>query len=454
MKRATQSFQHPSKSHQASLPLNIPEPIKGTFVASETRRRLKRLLQQDLSFETPTIPRMLHNTHAFAAKFPPELPRLFIDKLTKPGELVIDPMVGSGTAVVEAALAGRIGIGFDIDPLAVRLTQVKVTPQDVKRLATIVEKVLQRVTEADAAGVDNPWSLLAARYEPRIVDFFRYWFLPETAGQLGLLIQAIEKVRDPLPRYLFEIAFSSIIVTKSGGVSLARDLAHSRPHKVKDKKVRSVIAAFRERVNRMLLGLETISDAPGKATALLGDARRLPLKDDAVSLVVTSPPYANAIDYLRAHKFSLFWLGHGYDDLVNLRRKYIGAEVRETPQGLPSSTANKAISAVGRSDKLKAGILFRYFRDMYTALREMHRVLKHGHAAIIVVGPSQVRGVDVKTHIAIAELGVAAGFELAGTAVRPISRNRRLMPVAHDSPRQGIEARIHEEHVLALLKVR
>ena len=59
------------------------------------------------------------------AKFPPQLPYIFIDQLTEPGDVVLDAMMGSGTALVEAATLGRRGLGFDIDPLAVRINQAK-----------------------------------------------------------------------------------------------------------------------------------------------------------------------------------------------------------------------------------------------------------------------------------------------------------------------------------------
>lgn len=68
---------------------------------------LRRLLNQDLTFKGEKTAYATHNLHAFAAKFPPQLPRLFIHELTNPGEWVLDPMAGSGTALVEAVFAGR-----------------------------------------------------------------------------------------------------------------------------------------------------------------------------------------------------------------------------------------------------------------------------------------------------------------------------------------------------------
>src|SRR3990170_4775245 len=83
----------------------------------ETRDQLAQLLNGDLNFHNAESHYASHNLHAFAAKFPPQLPRLFIEGLTAPGDVVLDPMMGSGTTVVEAFLTGRHGVGFDLDPL-------------------------------------------------------------------------------------------------------------------------------------------------------------------------------------------------------------------------------------------------------------------------------------------------------------------------------------------------
>ena len=80
----------------------------------DTRRKLQELLTMDLGFHNKDSSEMSHDFHAFPAKFPPQLPRLFINHLTKPSERVLDPMMGSGTCVVESVALGREGIGFYI----------------------------------------------------------------------------------------------------------------------------------------------------------------------------------------------------------------------------------------------------------------------------------------------------------------------------------------------------
>jgi len=49
--------------------------------------------------------------------------RNLILRYSEEGETVLDPMVGGGTSLIECKLTGRKGVGFDINPKAVRLTR-------------------------------------------------------------------------------------------------------------------------------------------------------------------------------------------------------------------------------------------------------------------------------------------------------------------------------------------
>jgi site-specific DNA-methyltransferase (adenine-specific) len=59
------------------------------------------------------------------AMFPPSIPRYFINQYTEKGDTVLDPFSGRGTTVLEACVAGRIGIGNDLNPVAFVLTKAK-----------------------------------------------------------------------------------------------------------------------------------------------------------------------------------------------------------------------------------------------------------------------------------------------------------------------------------------
>lgn len=74
---------------------------------------------------------------------------------------------------------------------------------------------------------------LTKRWDKKTREFIDYWFASETQVELLALKLEIEAIDDEKLKAFFLLAFSAIIITKSGGVSLAFDLAHTRPHKAK-----------------------------------------------------------------------------------------------------------------------------------------------------------------------------------------------------------------------------
>src|SRR5690606_37795699 len=71
----------------------------------------------------------------------------------------------------------------------------------------------------------------------------------------------------------------------------------------------------------------------GTASVTQGDARRLEdVPDDAFDLALTSPPYLNAIDYLRGHRLTLVWLGYDVTSIRDIRAASVGAERMLSPR--------------------------------------------------------------------------------------------------------------------------
>jgi DNA methylase len=310
-----QQLDLPFSNPSVELPLPNTKP---SFSRTERRRVLEGLVVGDLDFKGHDSSSAAHNLHALAAKFPAQLPRVFIEGLTSPGEIVLDPMMGSGTALLEAYLLDRQAIGCDLDPLAIRQSQVKTTWINSELLWRTAYEVIVRA-QRWLATVQDPDPILQKRYTTKAVKFIQYWFLPKTQLQLLALVQIIERLPEGPLRNFMAVAFSSIIVTKFGGVSLARDLAHSRPHRVADKVPRDAIQQFATRVRKNIRSVTGIPRKDYQPIVQRGDVRQLPLGDNVVDLVLTSPPYPNGIDCMRAHKFSLVWFGDRLEDLVTLR---------------------------------------------------------------------------------------------------------------------------------------
>lgn len=422
---------------------------------SSARRNLAKLLSSDLDFHQAASNYASHALHAFAAKFPPQLPRVFIEGLTEKGETVMDPMMGSGTAIVESFLCGRRAVGFDIDPLALMICGVKTHPVDLleatwagKRVVSAAARLLNRSSRLDAS--------MKERFSRASVEFIDYWFSKQTQRELMALLLAIE--REDLAKALgdfLKVVFSSIIITKSGGVSLAYDLAHTRPHRLEGKAYKDTIKVFERRLAKSAALLSQLPSNGKDVEIQTCDSRGpLPLKEDSVQLIVTSPPYANAIDYMRAHKFSLVWFGEDIDSLSTLRSTYIGSEKTGELDALdlPGSVC-RVVERLKEVDKKKGRVLAKYFADMRRALCEMLRVLEPGRCCIVVVGPSTMRQQTIKTHELLADVSNQIGFETVNIAERKLDRNRRMLPAAfRRNHKSQIESRMHEEYIIGLLK--
>src|SRR6058998_3509543 len=83
-----------------------------------------------------------HSLHevSYRACFKPQLPRFFIERLTRPGDRVYDPFMGRGTTLIEAALLGRAPLGCDLNPLSTILVGARLHPPTQEQVAARLAK--------------------------------------------------------------------------------------------------------------------------------------------------------------------------------------------------------------------------------------------------------------------------------------------------------------------------
>jgi hypothetical protein len=367
---------------------------------------------------------------------------------------VLDPMMGSGTVLAVANKCGHAAQGIDIDPLAVLLARVWTTPVDLEKVQRKSREVLERAKE-------NFTHLSVGDAYPRRADsetrrFVRYWFDDYARRQLSALSDAISGVRDNQVRDALWCAFSRLIITKQAGASLAMDLSHSRPHKAFETAPIKPFNKFLDATKHVLKNCIDRNQQRGPDTRVsLGDARHLPIANGAIDLVLTSPPYLNAIDYMRCSKFSLVWMGYKVEELTNIRTESVGTE-RGDREALENADIRAIISGLKLTPKLHRrdeAILAHYVEDMRAAVSEVARVLSNNGRAIYVVGENTVNGTFIPNAKLVSAVAELSGLRTDGRRARQLPANRRYLPppTTRNAP-EAMGARMRREVILTFSK--
>lgn len=318
-----------------------------------------------------------HGLFPYRGKFHPQMIRALINIMqVKPGELLLDPMMGSGTSLIESAIMGIPSYGVDISPFCAFMAQAKLDGlildlSILRRHLTLIphlfrqlEKNAHSITHAFLVGEDK-----AILTESETVDRFLALCFFDALGYADRVKgkPAIDLFQELLNKYI-------TVVEKFKGVS--DDLA---------------------------LPL-------GEAVAKMGDARKLELADKSVGGVIFSPPYSFAVDYLENDSSQLNLLR------VNMKN------LRDSMIGLRGETKQERVAL--------------YFGDMTQVLAEIYRVLKPDRLCCIVVGSNtnqleDILGTEDPTLTSVedrvAECGETVGLRFVGKVARQITGIRNVM---------------------------
>lgn len=364
---------------------------------------------------------------------------------------VLDPMAGSGTTIAMARLLGHRATGFDTDPLAVLIARAWSVDIDEAELRDSATKVVRaaRLLARDVTGAEA--YPVGADEETR--GFVRYWFDMTARRHLSALSRSILAITNEEVRTLLWCALSRLIIVKSMGASLAMDVAHSRPHKVYKTAPIKPLDNF-ERAAAIVAKHSPFANGAKHPPAAVheADVRNLPLRNGSADFVITSPPYLNAIDYLRGHKLSLVWMGHTVASLRGIRATNVGTEVSASFISEPPHV-EAALECAGQVERLprrEVGMLRRFVSDMDKVMAEIGRVLSPVGRAVLVVGDSTLRSVFIQNSRALAFLGERNGLKLIGTRRRPLPPNRRyLPPPCAEGAGKQLENRMRDEVILS-----
>lgn len=411
--------------------------------------RISRIVREVASEQLDVSHRSFH---PFPARMPLELASILISELTDKTALILDPMLGSGTTAVAARQLGRTCHGSDLDPMAVVLSKTATTYYSKKQLDRIRDGVFER---ASTLMSDRRFCLSVDRLRmtEETKDFIEYWFPQASQNQLLALARTIGEMEHPAEARLAWSVFSSLIIAKQATASFATDTSRTRPRRNFDKDVVLPFNAWHRRFKEAANRLPFVGTKPVVSSACsiaVDDARALSVPEASVDFVLTSPPYLNAIDYLRSHRMSLVWMGHDLGKLRELRGTMCGAE-RGMWQidGLPVSLESRLTSEI--VVPRKQALLRRYLSDMRMIFGQIKRVLVPGGAAVLIFGPNLLTQDTEDTVGVIRQLSRQAGLHFVEGVTREIAGARRSLPPPTSAGKSSpLGKRMRHELMIAL----
>jgi len=367
---------------------------------------IKILDKINWDFKDFTTQYLTHTFHSYPARFIPQIPLTFIKLFTKEKQTILDPLCGCGTALVEAFLNNRNSIGNDFNPLAALITKVKTTLIENEKFRYFNKKLMamKRYLDLDYRTIDKRISNLPNR---KISKIFNRVIISKLETIRETLLEVKQEGHDDLFDF-GRVALSSAIwtlVENGGGIDVDNVFL---------KKVKSM----QHELTRMASVIKNIPEV----TVSCGDARKLNIKTDSIDLIVTSPPYVNALDYYRAHMYNMLWLGMDFD---LFRKHEIG--------GHSHFIANRF------------RLLSEYLGDMLRSMIQMNRALKKDKLCVIVVGNSSLEYELIESHKFFAEMGKNTGFKPTKTIFRNIDKTKK-----YTSADIG---KIDDEYILVMQKV-
>lgn len=360
----------------------------------------------------------VHGFHSYPARLHPLVARRALEAFAPPGSTVLDPFCGSGTVLVEARMRGLRAIGTDVNPLAIRLAELKARGVPARERKAIVDHAKKIETLARRRQLEKASPTM--RYPDEDVALF----LPHVLLELDSIRAGIDRIHSEGLRHDLELVLSAILtkVSKQRGDTgtdlLPRRLAPGFASRLFVAKAEELAAALEEFERRVPEGTPEPDVHPD-------DARTLgTLKASSIDLVLSSPPYAATYDYLEHHDVRLRWLRLKPERFAQLE---IGA--RRAYSRLTAPRARE-----------------QWDDELGRTLGAIARALKPEGLALLVIADSAVRSMALRAEEVLAKLAPKAGLEVVA-----IASQRR--PHFHTRTQNAFADRPRREHLAALRRV-
>lgn len=336
---------------------------------------------------------------------------------------VLDPWNGCGTTTRVADALGHTAIGVDINPVAALVASAKLArAKDAMFVAGLAGRLASRsLLDMRKIATDDPLRRWLCPALCRAYRSIEQGILADLAVCDGSTLNPAEQALPPLASFL--IVSLQRAARQFAGIKTSTNPTWLRPKMHPPKQDPGALAtAWLALVRSMAADLEAAEEGVNRTGSQihLGDARKLPFSDNAIDLVVTSPPYCTRIDYVVNTSFELaaLGIGNGQAAFDHLRRDSMGTPLTRrgadiTLDSFPDGVARLLGAIQQHPSKASSSYYFKtyvqYFRDSMASLRELVRVLKPGGAAAFVVQSSYYKDL----YVDLPELYVAMGQSLS-----------------------------------------
>ena len=384
------------------------------------------------------------------------------------GSICMDPWNGSGTTTTAASLFQHNVLGYDLNPVMVTVARGRLLPRiDLPSIPPLLEEITKKaLEELCECGSTDP--LLT-------------WFGPAAATSVRSTERSIHKLlvsADSTASAHKSVSQLSAIASFFY-VGLFRAVRHllqrftpSNPTWVRQPKssqarirpsMEMVANLFRQYIAEMVASVsgEVCHWATKDAnyTISVASSHQLPIQDNTVDFVLTSPPYCTRIDYAISTSPELAVLGLGFDgDLKELRSQLIGTPTihATAPQAqlVWGPTCYNFLEQVQtHSSKAAKSYYYKtfvqYFAGIDASLQEISRCMKREAKCIIVVQDSYFKEIKADLPVMFTELCERHGLHIGRRNDFPMTRT--LASINTKSKRYGGD-RLTAESVLSFRK--
>jgi len=426
-------------------------------------------------FEQRGPERLTHYLFRYPAKFHPPVARALIQQFSNPGDIVLDPFCGSGTLLVEAMPLGRNIIGLDIDPVAAFVSRVKTMRISTAQLRCSAQMLLDAIAPhersaeeyhslmfADIDEVHFSTEAKAHKVDIPPIPNLSHWFRNYVVLDLAVIRREIGLL--PIPerhRDFLKLCFGSIIRNSSNADPVPISGLEVTSYMLKkEEKGRQInpFTLFRKRLQKSLDDWEEFQERlvrthswarirHGNAVTVRRHVRQ------PIDVVITSPPYHNAVDYYRRHTLEMYWLNfvNTRHDRLALRSKYIGRQrvAQSDPfvagPRLQSRLAKKWEARMAYQCQQRAIDFKHYVLAMTRSVDGLSGLLKKGNRAVFVIGKNSWNGYKIPTDLLFNEI-IGRNFKLTERYWYPI-KNRYMTYTRRN------DANIDKEYVLVYTRI-